>query len=1052
MTEKYTALFPLKEEPQSKISNIKKNRKSPMNNKNFNTKRSVRINLDVNRLIQKKPFIPKSDISSPVDLCLVSLDNLPKQRSKECLKHIITYLKSLPNFMNIISKEKNIKLSETLIEQISIHLRHEFIPINNLICRFGEKGEKFYIILKGKVIFIVPKPGKCYLNLEEYIIYLMQLRRNNELEILKNVIIQNRYIYQIDNDDFDYYINEEYKQYQKYLMRRGRNNTRAKTKIIPNRLANNKVISLTNSITREINPSLRKINLKSNKNIASITIKSNKNLNNIIINSNKDLNNININNIKTINNNINDRNEKDKNQKIFFSPYTYKKMEEIIDIINNKKVVSKEDPFKGLNSPKNYLKLNNVANTELDAKGRKLVNMYTYEEMSIFENGQNFGFIALQSKNCKRVATAIAIEDCDLGVLNKAEYLQFFEMISNKEKKSLYELLKFYNLITTVSELKFIKKYYHMFEYIKYYKNNPVMDINNKINDLKVFNTGLYIVNICVNIPELNELIIKLKNIRGNLLGLAKRKIEKQLHEIRENQEIIMRKNYMTKEDKKLLFNKNNLTISIVSDHLIIGYADTVDPDTRLPYFNCTCLSAEGDAYYLSNRNLYLVNKDSVVIHNLKDFCLKKLEYNINRLQQFKKEIVSKSSINDIFFHIGDEMESSGVNSSRNKNGEKSLNENIININGLQLNNNSKENANHFINRNDIVKKEGNNNNKTLLASKINSNIIETLNNYNNLKTRAKINSVKNIDKDINSSKSDIIRKLRESILQKEKKIEFKKEQYFKIIENINRNKKEKMKKKLESSISLNNNSPKDADSSFVNKNIEKNKYMSDVLNTRIQSPFSREDFSPKNNYNYFNLNYNINKDKKNIDNINTISYNSNTLQNTNNKENLLTLPAIEKNKFSYYITNLKTESQPKVNLLEQQHTKQNTKKTNNFISYDEYNQLPSLSTSLVKEKYIVFKTPHRPVREDFINIEQHPIQPKMKSLKPARIKKNKNLVLDDIEKNCEDKKIDYINIISFNNQIKENNLINSNIKEKYKELNNLVKSLQKTKNEVIDE
>ena len=703
------------------------------------------------------------------------------------------------------------------------------------------------------------------------------------------------------------------------------------------------------------------------------------------------------------------------------------------------------------------MKSNNVINTQLDSKGRELVNIYTYEEMSIFEDGQNFGFIALQSKNCKRVATAIVIEDCDLGVLNKDEYLQFFEIISNKEKKNLYELLKFYNLITTISELKFIKKYYHMFEYIKYHKNNAVMNINTKINELLVFNTGLYIVNICVNIPELNELIIKLKYMRGKLLGLSKKKIEKQIYELRENQEIIMRKNYMTIEDNKLLLNKNDLTISIVSEHLIIGYPDTVDPDTHLPYFNCTCLSAEGDAYFLSNRSIYLVNKDSIVIHDLKDFCLKKLEYNINRLQQFKKELTSKTTLTDIFFHIEDEIEFNGANPNRNINRERCFSESNMSINDLQLNNNSDENNNHIIDRNQLAKKKGNNNNKTLLASKINSNIAETLNNYNynlknknnnNLKTRNKINNLNNKNNNNGINSSDIIRKLRESILEKQKKIEFKKEQYFKNIENINKNKKEKMKIKLESSISLNVNSSKDIDNSILNKNIDKNIYMREALNNRIKSSFSREDFSPNYKYNYFNIQNNLIKDNKFIDNINTISYNSNTLHNNNTEENSLTLPAIEKNKFSYFITNLKTESEPKVNYLEN-HIKKNIKNPNNFISYEEYR--PLLSTSLVKEKYIIFKSPHRPVREDFIDLDHHPIKPKMRSLKPIRLKKLSNLELDDIEKNGEEKNINYMNILSFNNQLKENNLFNSNIKEKYKELNNLVKRFQKTKNEVID-
>ena len=117
----------------------------------------------------------------------------------------------------------------------------------------------------------------------------------------------------------------------------------------------------------------------------------------------------------------------------------------------------------GENSPGSYLRATNVQNRDLDSKGRKLVNIYHYEEMSSFETGQTFGFIALVSKTCKRASTAIVVEDSHLGVLTKEEYLKFFEMLSSIEKKNLYELLKFYSLIIAVSEHKFVKRFYHMF-------------------------------------------------------------------------------------------------------------------------------------------------------------------------------------------------------------------------------------------------------------------------------------------------------------------------------------------------------------------------------------------------------------------------------------------------------------------------------------------------------------------------------------------------------------------------------------------------------------
>ena len=445
MTENTRLLSPLEEarETNEKIKKIIK-RGNSIIKKGFMRKNSLRNSLDISSLVKKRAFLKKNSTSSPVDLCLRALDSNPRQRDNESMNYIISYLKSLPNFMNILSKEKNTKLAENLIEQISLHLRHEFIPKNNIVCRFGEKGEKFYIILKGKVIFLIPKPSKCYLNLEEYVLYLIQLRKNNEFELINNLLVQNRIYYHIEDDNLDFYLMKEYDEYQRFLNRNVRIYNKSKTKIIPTIRFSNRLVAMNNDIEREHKPTIRSINM----NISNNHKEKGKN--------------------------------KDKNQKKYFSQNTYKKIEEVIEIIKNPKLFFNEDPFLGIYNPKFYMKTNNVINTKLESKGRKLVNIYTYEEMSTFENGQTFGFIALQSKNSKRAATAIVVEDSDLGVLTKEEYIQFFEILSNKEKKNLYELLKFYNLITTVSEYKFIKRYYHMFEYVKFRKNKVIMEIKKK--------------------------------------------------------------------------------------------------------------------------------------------------------------------------------------------------------------------------------------------------------------------------------------------------------------------------------------------------------------------------------------------------------------------------------------------------------------------------------------------------------------------------------------------------------------------------------------------
>ena len=262
-----------------------------------------------------------------------------------------------------------------------------------------------------------------------------------------------------------------------------------------------------------------------------------------------------------------------------------------------------------------------------------------------------------------------------------------------------------------------------MFEYVKFHKNNMITDVNKTVNDLIVFQSGLFIVNIFVNLFELNELITNIKIIRGKLSGLSRNKIEKELEEKRENQDMIMRKNYISSNDYKILNKRFSFTLSIISDHLLIGYPDTIDPSNHKPLFNCSCISAESDGYLLSKRSIKLINEDSIVLQRMDDYCLMKIEYNLNRLQQFKKEIISKTKKNEIssMEKVSEEKPSFSK--------EKSFNENTMALS--DTNRNLSENKKYHSERNQIIEKKSRNNNKILLSLKLNTHVIENaLNKY----------------------------------------------------------------------------------------------------------------------------------------------------------------------------------------------------------------------------------------------------------------------------------------------------------------------------------
>ncbi len=1018
---------------ENRINNIKKTIKSPK-------KPRSSIKMISERIIYKK------NVSSKVDLCLYALANLPTKRNPEMINYIKSYLKSMPSFMNIISKEKNANLGENLIEQISIHLRHEFIPKNNLVCRYGEKGEKFYIILKGKVTFFVPKMIKCYLNFEEYINYLMQLRKNEEFELINNLVVENRSHYPIEDDNLDEYLINEYESYKKYLQKIHRRKNKSKT--------GRKNINYNFNKNPENNSKLQ------NNNDYDLNTNLKLNDTELVPRKRATLSNIQLNSI------LYNRNNPTEQKNKYFSYQTYKKMgplvEKILESNNNNNIVLNDEDNKdsinsflpGENSPKNYLKSVNVPNRDLDSNGRKLVYIYHYEEMTTFENGQTFGFIALHSKMSKRASTAIVVEDCDFGVLSKEEYIQFFELISSREKKNLYDLLRFYNLLLSISEYKFIKRFYHMFEFKKFYKNHTLLETGRPFKELLIFSQGLFVIYINVDIAELNELITKIKIIKGKLLGLSKYKIEKTLEEKRENQDLLIRKNYMSEKETKLLLKRYNYTLSIISDHLLLGYPDTVDPVTNLPLFNCICTSAESDGYSVTNKSIKFINEDSVVLNDLTDFCLMKIEYNLNRLKQFKKEILSKKK----------EKEISELKANINFGENIKENVNEINNNDMDININKYDSFYqdriNYINRNELdAYKNITTNKKKLFSNKLNQdkainiiakskneemknsldkNLRKTYNTNNNINTNTNSNSnydTKNeliVSSPFNSDPTQkekaqqnnisLLRNLRQSITNKQKKLEPKNE-----INNQTQiiNKKISIKHSLSSeAFNNNNNNEKNKNNKNSSKDNKKVKYNSINKIKSIDTAYSLNDkfISPL-----------LSKNK-----------NMNLLPNIKNKKKL-------KNFF-------KEETKPED---EKDKIKSpDSKKYEKNINDDLY-KIDQLS--FVKDKFIVFKSKREQKKERFntVNFRVLPKINKINQAHPIKIqtqffddntnedfKKNNNITKDDF-KDFEYKKNVYLKTMRSKISIKQSTM-EKNINEKYNELNKLVKNLQNITKEIL--
>ena len=137
--------------------------------RNIRKSKDIRKKTDRENKEGKRMSLLLKNITS-FNSCISSLSIIPEERTLESVGPIIEYLKILKSFMNTLSNEKEEEIEKVLLEVASC-LKYEYYEKNKFICKYGDKADKFYLILKGKVIFIVPTEREHYMTEEEYIDY-----------------------------------------------------------------------------------------------------------------------------------------------------------------------------------------------------------------------------------------------------------------------------------------------------------------------------------------------------------------------------------------------------------------------------------------------------------------------------------------------------------------------------------------------------------------------------------------------------------------------------------------------------------------------------------------------------------------------------------------------------------------------------------------------------------------------------------------------------------------------------------------------------------------
>ena len=123
----------------------------------------------------------------------------PKNRTLSNVKQIIPYINTLKSFIYTFKSENESKFPE-MLNQLCQNMIYQNIVKDRFVVKFGERGNVFYVILKGKIAIVIVKYQKIELNEEEYILQLLKYKRFKENELIRLSIALNNNTFHIDEN------------------------------------------------------------------------------------------------------------------------------------------------------------------------------------------------------------------------------------------------------------------------------------------------------------------------------------------------------------------------------------------------------------------------------------------------------------------------------------------------------------------------------------------------------------------------------------------------------------------------------------------------------------------------------------------------------------------------------------------------------------------------------------------------------------------------------------------------------------------------------------
>ena len=512
------------------------------------------------------------------NLCIKSLETKQEnERTEEDIKNIQNYLNTLLYFRRIKLYDP-INVDNTVVK-ISKVIKYVSIPKNNYVLKLGEKGNAFYIILKGKVSIMVVEYKKVYLSIEEYLIFLLKLYYFKEKELLKETIILNNHRYGIEDDFADFiknlYIKQKILEKEKEM-----NKEDKKEKNIKNHEKNNIFSDNLIKMIEKIFPEL---------------ITSENKTRNEKINSYLDY---------IFNNNFKE------------NEVTPDKMITLVNIDNYS--VYEKYLYKSFSIPF-YFQINSLetgkyfGHTALETNSKGSITIITLQDSSfgIIEKNDYFRLLSKINK------------ELDMNFFSALYNLPFFHNISKSAFQRFYSSFFEYHLYKRNTILYEMKKKTNILYLIK----NGRFSIYINGNMLDVYDILIYLQKEKIKKLNKNK---KIDEEDFNFKYKIKEKDEKD--------DLLYNKKYKKKEFNDAVFSKNEIYLGSFEGNNFIGLVDFVDKNKDISLFNIKIQSNFCELYEITKKNFNILISDYSSVNDIiEEYEIKKLDVMINKINSYKK-------------------------------------------------------------------------------------------------------------------------------------------------------------------------------------------------------------------------------------------------------------------------------------------------------------------------------------------------------------------------------------------------------------------------------